>query len=110
MEAISHRLPDSASTRTLLRRGLVIWSLSRAMLVVLAAAWGGSISPRLLAIDPIEASALVAVASALGLLETHRLNEHRFMANLGVSQTAIVAILAFPAIAAEFLIATLRIL
>lgn len=108
MDALSTRVPDRRLGLGLIRRGLTLWILGRVALIALGIALTGTLPSTLFARPrPSVSLALIAAVGALGLLETRRLHEHRFLANLGVSPAIVVLMLTLPAVAAEILIAAL---
>ena len=78
----------------LLRRGAILWLLVRLMFFAVS----GRSSVSLL---PTTALALALVVGAFGLLDARRRNEHRFLANLGVSQIVIAMLSTIPALVGE---------
>jgi len=98
MSPFAARLPERSLTVALLRRGAVLWLLARLMVGSMSAAVSGHGSVGLL---PPTALALALAVGALGLLDARRRNEHRFLANLGVSQIVIVTLSTIPALLGE---------
>jgi hypothetical protein len=82
----------------LLRRGLLFWALARVMLMIVGAAPPVR-NGRSLGVSAV--LALLMAVGALGLLEARRRNEARFLANLGVSSTTIMAVSLLPGLLAE---------
>ena len=78
----------------LLRRGAILWLLVRIAVTFLA---GANLLP------PV-AFTVAMIVGALGLLDARLRNEHRFLANLGVSQVVIVLLSMIPALIAELVI------
>lgn len=89
----------------LLRRGVILWLLARAMVVSVSAAFSGQVSVRLL---PPTACALALGVGALGFLDARRRNEHRFLANLGISPIVIALICTIPPLVGELAIGVAR--
>lgn len=73
------------------------------MLLTLGLAIGGSGGPQ---VSLLVAFALIASVGALGVLESRRLNEYRFYANLGVAPITVTSLVALPALIGEIVIAT----
>jgi len=100
--ALAARFPARPLTLALLRRGLLFWVLARAMLLVVGIATSGAATAHRL--SPLTATTLVLIVGTLGVLESRRLNEHRFFANLGVSPVAAGLLVMLPAILGEVVI------
>ncbi|HMU61169.1 MAG TPA: hypothetical protein PKA66_05255 [Gemmatimonadales bacterium] len=102
-------LPDPRLALRVLLRGALLWGLARAALVAvqLAASKGppGNLLPML---TPSAALGLIGVVVALGSLESRRLNEHRFLANLGISPFVALLLVMLPAVCGEILVTMLR--
>lgn len=108
MYQLSAHLPDRWLGFGLIRRGLMFWILGRVTMLVLGIALTGILPATPVAhLRPAAALGLIAGVAGLGVLETRRVHEHRFLANLGVSQPIIVLMLTLPAVAAELLVAAL---
>jgi hypothetical protein len=106
MAAILVRLPERSLAIALLRRGAFFWLLVRLLVMSISAAVSGRGSVRLL---PTMALALALGVGALGLLDARRRNEHRFLANLGVSQIVIAMLSTIPALLGELALGAVRI-
>jgi hypothetical protein len=98
---LASRFPARRLTAALLRRGLLFWVLARAMLLVVGLAGAGDGAARL---TPLATLVLILLIGALGVLESRRLNEHRFFANLGVSPVAVGLLILLPALLGEIAI------
>lgn len=98
MSSLRARLPERGMTIALLRRGALLWLLARMLVVASGAALSGHVS---LGIFAPTALALSLAVGAMGLLDARRRNEHRFLANLGVSPLTIVLLSIIPALVAE---------
>jgi hypothetical protein len=95
------RLPERSLAIALLLRGATVWFLVR-LTVGVPWALGSQLPGRSVLKLTIPASILlVLLVGALGLLEARRRNEHRFLANLGVSPFMIVVLSMTPALLAE---------
>lgn len=105
MPPLAARLPARRLAMALLRRGLVLWLLVRAMLVVVGLGGGGTTA--IAGLSPLATIALIVTVGALGVLESRRLNEHRFFANLGVSPLTTGLLGVLPALLSEILVALL---
>ena len=92
------RFPERSLTIALLRRGAILWLLARLMVLSLSGALSGRVAVGLL---PPSALALALGVGALGLLDARRRNEHRFLANLGVSPIVIAVLSTVPALLGE---------
>jgi hypothetical protein len=103
VNSLASRFPARRLTFALVRRGLLFWILARAMLLVVGIATSGAATAHRL--TPHAAIALVLIVGTLGLLESRRLNEHRFFANLGVSPVATGLLVMLPALIAEIALA-----
>ena len=101
MAALLARLPDRSMVIALLRRGAFLWLLARIMVAASGAAVSGHIS---IGVFAPTALALSLAVGAFGLLDARRRNEHRFLANLGVSPFTIVALSTVPALIAELVL------
>jgi hypothetical protein len=101
--------PDRRLAARILLRGALLWGLARVALVAVELALGmeppGSLLPVL---TPSAALGLVGVVAALGSLESRRLNEHRFLANLGISPLVALLLVMLPAACGEILVTMLR--
>ena len=103
MHALASRFPAPHLTRMLLGRGALFWLLMRAMLLVVGLGGGGT--PAVSGLNPLAAFVLILTVGALGVLESRRLNEHRFFANLGVSPVTTGVLGAVPAVLGEAIVA-----
>ncbi|HXS23659.1 MAG TPA: hypothetical protein VN719_05490 [Gemmatimonadales bacterium] len=98
MAALVVRFPERSLTIALLGRGAIFWMLARMMVVSISGALSGSVAVGLL---PPSALALALGVGALGLLDARRRNEHRFLANLGISPFVIALLSTVPALVGE---------
>lgn len=98
MVPLMARIPERSLTIALLRRGAILWLLARMMVGSTSALVSGHASVGLL---PTTSLALALGVGALGLLDARRRNEHRFFANLGVSQIVIILLSTIPALICE---------
>ena len=75
------------------------------MLIAVGVAMSGRV-PRahIFSVSPTTALALILVVGGLGMLESRRVNEHRFFANLGVSSAMVAVLVTLPAVCGEILI------
>lgn len=103
MRTLATRFPARRLTIALVRRGLLFWVLARTMLLVVGIATSGAATAHHL--SPLTATTLVLIVGTLGVLESRRLNEHRFFANLGVSPVATGLLVMLPALIAEIALA-----
>lgn len=101
MRSIAPRFPARQLTLALVRRGLGLWVLARAMLLVVGITSTSGGSPQM---SPLAALMLVALVGLLGVLESRRMNEHRFFANLGVSPVTAGLLVMLPAVVGEVVI------
>jgi hypothetical protein len=102
VNTLAARFPSRRLTFALVRRGLLFWVLARVMLLVVGIATSGAGTAHRL--SPLSATTLVLIVGTLGVLESRRLNEHRFFANLGVSPVAVGLLVMLPALIAEIAI------
>jgi hypothetical protein len=98
-------VPERWMTLMLLRRGTMLWLLARGALAASGSAGhalglGGSA----FTFAPAATFALLVVVGALAVLESRRVNEHRFFANLGVSPAAVGIISLLPCVIGEVVI------
>ena len=98
MLSLLARLPERSMAFALIRRGAILWLLARILVVVSGAGLSGHVS---LGIFAPTALALSLAVGAMGLLDARRRNEHRFLANLGVSPVMIVLLSTIPALIGE---------
>ena len=98
MHSLLARLPERTFGVSLLTRGSVIWLLVRLTVTAFGAAFPGRHSLRF---TPMATVYLVLTAGALAVLETRRRNEHRILANLGISPAMIVLLSTIPAFLGE---------
>jgi hypothetical protein len=101
MANISLGLPERSMTTALLRRGALLWFFARLALLAVGAMRPDRGTWRL---GTSAAFMLIIAVGALGYLEARRRNEHRFLANLGVSPTMIIVLSLLPAFAAEIVL------
>ena len=99
MSSVAGRFPARRLAMGLVRRGFALWALTRAMLLAVGMAFGTSAS-----MSPAAALMLLVAVGGLGALESRRLNEHRFFANLGVSTFTASLLVVLPALIAEIII------
>ena len=100
MSKLAARFPARRMAMTLVRRGLLLWMLARAMLLAVGMALGAPAS-----IAPVSGLRLALAVGGRGVLESRRLNEHRFLSNLGVSAFTASLLIMAPALIAEIVIA-----
>lgn len=97
--------PATRLALTIVWRGLILWLLVRAAARAVRFAaymqWPDSV---FLNLTPSAALAVVMVVSGLGVVESRRLNEHRFHANLGVSPLVTLLLVVLPAVCGEILL------
>jgi len=93
---LTARLPARRLAMVLVRRGITLWALTRAMLLAVGLSIGAPSH-----MSPLAAVLLVFAVGGLGVLESRRLNEHRFFANLGVSPTTAALFILLPALIGE---------
>jgi len=97
-------LPERRLALGLLWRGAYLWALARGAMLALDFASRGALPPSLFpAVTPSAAVGVTLAVGVLGLLESRRVNEHRFLANLGVSPAAVALLVMLPAIGGEML-------
>ena len=86
-------------------RGLILWLLVRGAVRAVRFApdmkWPEAV---FLGLTPSAALGVIMVVAGLGMLESRRLNEHRFHANLGVSPLLTLLLVVLPAICGEILL------
>jgi hypothetical protein len=105
----SSHLPERRLALRILARGASLWVLARG--AILAVEFSGRMEPPetlFPALTPSAALMLVLTVGALGALESRRLNEHRFFANLGISPTVVALLVMLPAICGETLSGIIR--
>ena len=84
MKQLPFRLPERSLTWGQLRRGVGIWLVLRLVIVGAAAIAVRQSDHDPFAISFEAALGLIAITGALAWLDSQRLNEHRFSANLGI--------------------------
>jgi hypothetical protein len=89
--------PDPLIVRAYLTRGVKVWVLTRALLIV-AFLFSNADPFRLSAIEFI---AVITLSAALGFLETRRHRERALLGNLGVSPLVLGALFSGPALVGE---------
>jgi hypothetical protein len=104
-------IPDRTFLIPLLLRGLVLWLLLRACFAVLAwlldGAEGSIAMPARAVLGPLPANAalwLLLIATALGMLDLRRRNEHLLLANFGVHSWVLALLCGTPVVAGELVI------
>jgi hypothetical protein len=107
--AFAAGLPGRHLTIVLLWRGAILWLLGHAAVGVGAVVVpGASVQAGLHSLGGVGSPLLIAVVVALGLMEVARLNEDRFLANLGVSSVVTALLLAVPALLGEIVLGVLH--
>jgi hypothetical protein len=101
---MTSRLPERTLAVALLARATFLWLVLRAVIATFGVVTG-TLSPWVLTVPT--AIVLIGMVGGLSLLDARRRNEHRFLANLGVSEITIALLSMTPAFAAEVAIGIL---
>jgi len=108
VERRSSCLPERRLALGIVWRGCLLWVLGRGTLLAIEFAGSGTPPPTLFPrLTPAAALGVVLVVGGLGMLESRRVNEHRFLANLGVSPAVVAMLVMLPAVCGEILCAVL---
>jgi len=108
VERPSSSLPERRLALGFVWRGCLLWVLARSILLAVQVAGGGTLPPALIPpLTPAAALGVVLAVGGLGMLESRRLNEHRFLANLGVSPAVVALLVMLPAVCGEILAAVM---
>ncbi len=101
-------LPERALTFMILRRGVILWLLVRLMLMLLALAVAGGLTTAIpLTLSPVTAIGIVVIVTALGLVESRRVNESALLSNLGISPLVRMLLALTPALLGEVVVVLL---
>jgi membrane protein YdbS with pleckstrin-like domain len=101
MTSLTSRLPERTLAVALLARATFLWLVLRAVIATFGVVTSTR-NPWVLTIPM--ALVLIGMVGGLSLLDARRRNEHRFLANLGVSQAMMVVLSMTPALVAEMLV------
>lgn len=110
MSTLSAHFPERQSTIVLLRRGAIIWCLGRLLLAMLTVMAAAGPTPRPFDLGIPATLGFVVLVGGLGMLDTYRMNEQRFLANLGVAPVIVAFLLTIPALAVECVVGLVRVL
>lgn len=103
-QRLSAHFPERRLTLLLFSRGALFWVLVRSGMLALEFAARGELPPSLFpALTTSAALGVVLAVGGLGMLESRRVNEHRFLANLGVSPAVVALLVMLPALCGEIL-------
>lgn len=103
MNALAARFPERQLTFALFRRGAVLWLVLRALMYAAEWALRGVQSPATVGVNG--ALVVVFLVCSLAALESRRVNEQRFFANLGISPLVAALLPGLPALCGELLVA-----
>ena len=97
--------PDPRLATVLAWRALLVWGMLRSALALVAWLHDGMMAPPGFGITPWAAAWLVAVVTALMLLDLRRRGELVLHANLGIGPAALAAVASLPPLLAELVVA-----
>lgn len=98
-----------AVARPLVRRGLVVWALARAVVTFAARAQAGGTSGADGELGPAGVAGVVVACAALGYVDLRRRREAVLLGNLGVSGLTLGVLLTAPAVGAEAVFAAAQV-